>query len=63
MHLTLKKEATKPPGYNLLQQQEKLDEFTKRYNQERPHQAINMKYPAELYTPSVREYRGLPDID
>ena len=62
MHLTLKKEATKPPGYNLLQQQEKLDEFTKRYNQERPHQAIGMKYPAELYTPSVREYRGLPDI-
>ena len=63
MHLTLKKEATKPPAYNLLQQQEKLDHFTKRYNEERPHQAIAMKYPAELYTPSPRVYRGLPDID
>lgn len=63
MHLTLKKEATKPPAYNLLQQQEKLDYFTKRYNNERPHQAISMRYPAELYTPSTRVYRGLPDVE
>ena len=63
MHLTLKKEATKPPAYNLLQQQETFDHFTKQYNEQRPHQAIAMKYPAELYTPSVREYRGIPDID
>jgi putative transposase len=63
MHLTLKKEATKPPAYNLLQQQEKMDNFTKLYNEERPHQAIAMKYPAELYTSSPRVYRGLPDID
>src|SRR5690606_23137823 len=32
MHLTLKKEATKPPGENLLQQQEKLDNFKQEYN-------------------------------
>lgn len=63
MHLTLKKEATKPPGFNLLQQQEKLDQFTKTYNNDRPHQAIAMKYPAELYTPSPRVYRGIPDIE
>jgi len=63
MHLTLKKETTKPPQYNLLQQQEIFDHFTKQYNEERPHQGIDMKYPAQLYTPSVREYQGLPDID
>lgn len=63
MHLTLKQETTKPPAYNLLQQQETFDHFTKTYNEKRPHQGIHMKYPAQLYTPSPREYRGLPDID
>ena len=49
MHLTLKKEATKPPAKNFLQQQAKCDRFIECYSQERPHQALNMKYPAELY--------------
>ncbi len=56
MHLTLKKEATKPPSFNFLQQQARFDEFIKQYNDERPHQALNMKYPGELYTPSARIY-------
>lgn len=63
MHLTLKKEACRPAAFNLLQQQEKLDAFQKIYNHERPHQAIGMRYPAELYTPSPRVYRGLPELD
>jgi putative transposase len=62
MHLTLKKEATKPPGKNFLQQQAKFDAFIHDYNQERPHQALNMRYPAELYTPSPRPYTGLPEL-
>jgi putative transposase len=57
MHLTLKKEATKPASFNFLQQQSRFDEFVAVYNQDRPHQALGMKYPAELYTPSAREYR------
>ncbi len=57
MHLTLKKEATKPASFNLLQQQARFDDFVTVYNQERPHQALGGKYPAELYTPSPREYR------
>lgn len=57
MHLTLKKEATKPPGFNLLQQQHRFDAFVEHYNHDRPHQALNMKYPAELYTPSAKVYR------
>jgi putative transposase len=63
MHLTLKKEATKPPVRNLLQPQARFDDFIDEYNRERPHQALGMRYPAELYTPSVRPYRGLPQLD
>ena len=61
-HRTLKKEATKPLGKNFLQQQAKFDTFIHDYNQERPHQALNMQYPAELYTPSPRPYIGLPGL-
>lgn len=35
----------------------------KRYNHERPHQALNMRNPAECYAPSTRSYAGLPDIE
>ena len=56
MHLTLKKEATKPVSYNFLQQQERLDEFVEVYNNERPHQGLGGLYPGELYTPSPREF-------
>ena len=62
MHLTLKQEATRPPGSNSLQQQERFDAFLREFNSERPHEALGMKYPAELYTASVRPYAGLPDL-
>ncbi|HXU93955.1 MAG TPA: integrase core domain-containing protein, partial [Gallionella sp.] len=62
IHLTLKKEATKPAAQNLLQQQGRFDDFLDCYNRERPHQALGMKYPAELYTPSTRPYRGLREL-
>ena len=63
MHLTLKKEATKPSGQNLLQQQEKFDEFQQEYNHDRPHEALEMRYPGEVYQTSIREYRGLPEVE
>lgn len=62
MHLTLKKEATKPAGENLLQQQETFDRFIEEFNTERPHQALNMKCPEEVYQPSPRLYRGLQEL-
>ena len=62
MHRTLKAEATHPARANLLQQQERFEEFQQEYNFERPHQALEMKRPAELYQKSTRPYRGLPDI-
>ena len=62
MHLTLKKEATRPAAANLLQQQARFDDFIDDYNRERPHQALGMRYPAELYAPSARPYRGLEEL-
>jgi transposase InsO family protein len=60
MHLTLKKEATRPAGANLLQQQAKFDAFIEEFNHERPHEALDMKCPAEVYTSSCRPYQGIP---
>jgi len=62
MHLTLKREATKPAGANVLQQQARFDTFLDAYNDDRPHQALGMKVPADLYTRSLRVYRGLDDL-
>ena len=61
MHRTLKLEASRPQA-NLLQQQESFDEFRKRFNEERPHQALNMKCPGEVHQRSPRPYQGLPDL-
>jgi putative transposase len=63
MHLTLKREATKPAARNFLQQQARFDDFVEEFNQERPHQALAMQCPAELYAPSARPYRGLDPVD
>jgi putative transposase len=63
MHLTLKKEATKPAAKNFLQQQAKFDDFIECYNNKRPHQALSMKYPAELYSRSTRLYKGVSELE
>lgn len=63
MHLTLKKEATKPPGQNFLQQQEKFDIFIQEFNTQRPHQALDMKFPNELYRYSPRPYKGIQGLN
>ncbi len=63
MHRTLKAEATRPARMNFLQQQDRFDSFVTEFNQERPHEALGMKYPAELYTPSTKPYQGLPPVE
>lgn len=63
MHLTLKRETTRPPGSNSLQQQARFDDFVSEFNEERPHEALGMRPPKEVYTPSERPYRGLPELD
>jgi transposase InsO family protein len=62
MHLTLKKEATRPSGANSLQQQARFDAFVEEFNTERPHEGLAMKCPAEFYLASPRRYDGLPEL-
>lgn len=58
MHRTLKQGTAKPAGANLLQQQEKFDRFVQEFNTDRPHESLNMKFPAECYASSNRTYTG-----
>ena len=47
MHLKLKQEAIKPPRPTPAQQA-RFDDFLALFNEERPHQALEMRVPAEL---------------
>jgi len=38
-----------------------LDVWRSQYNQERPHEALGMRCPAEVYEPSPRKWQGTPD--
>jgi transposase InsO family protein len=62
MHRTLKAETTRPAGANSLQQQARFDTFVQEFNTERPHEAIAMKTPSQIYQPSSRTYTGLPEL-
>ena len=42
------------------QQQASFDEWRRTFNQERPHEALAMKRPGELYQPSPRKFEGTP---
>jgi transposase InsO family protein len=61
MHLTLKKEATRPSEANSLRQQGRFDAFLHEFNTERPHEALVTSCPVELYVASPRRY-GLPEL-
>ncbi len=63
MHLTLKKETTRPPQMNSLQQQARFDDFVSEFNTERPHEALDMKCPQEVYSTAQRPYTGLPEVE
>jgi transposase InsO family protein len=41
--------------------QAELDLWRQEFNQERPHEALGMKCPAEIYQPSSRAYGGTPE--
>jgi putative transposase len=55
MHRTLKEEATIPHASSLRTQQKKFDHFRGEFNQIRPHEAIGMKRPGEIYQASERK--------
>lgn len=64
MHRTLKQETANPPRPTLMAQQDAFDSFVAEFNDERPHEAIAMKTPSEIYTPSRRRLpRELPLVE
>jgi len=56
MHLTLKQETASPPRPTMRGQQRRFDEFRQEYNEQRPHEALEQRTPADLYRPSPRAY-------
>jgi hypothetical protein len=48
-------------GQGGVEQQAGFDEWRRIFNQERPHEALGMRCPAELYKPSERKYEGTPE--
>jgi putative transposase len=58
MHRTLKAETTKPPAASSRAQQRRFDAFRLEFNHERPHEALDMSTPSQLYQSSPR---AMPD--
>jgi len=56
MHRTLKLETLSPISDNPRAQQRAFDLFRKRYNEERPHEALVHKTPASIYESSALRY-------
>jgi len=63
MHKTLKNETAKPPAANMVAQQRKFDAFMEEFNEERPHEALHMNTPSQLYALSPRRMPAkLPEM-
>lgn len=54
MHRTLKAEATRPARASCLSQQRRFNTFRAEFNDERPHEALDMQTPDSLYERSPR---------
>ena len=54
LHGTLKVEATQPASLNVRAQQRRFDRWREYYNNKRPHEAIQQRYPGELYQPGPK---------
>jgi putative transposase len=63
MHLTLL-EACEPPAHTFRGQQRRFDEFRQEFNEERPHEALGDRPPAQVYERSSREYpERTPEVE
>lgn len=64
MHRTLKQATAKPPKATSAEQQDAFDAFRLEYNEQRPHEALGMRTPSELYAPSPRSFpKELPRVE
>jgi transposase InsO family protein len=60
MHRTLKAEATRPPAGSCRAQQRKFNHFRDEFNQERPHEALDMHTTASCYEPATGDAEQAP---
>lgn len=56
MHRTLKQETATPPEANRRAQQRSFDRFRHEYNEQRPHEALDMQTPSGVYVDSLRPF-------
>jgi len=56
MHRTMNEQTSRPAAANAAEQQARFDAFRQHYNEERPHEALGQKLPADVYTPSPRRF-------
>lgn len=63
MHLTLKKETTRPAGKDACEQQGRFDKFLGYFNEIRPHEALNMRTPVEVHEHSARRLADVKEPD
>jgi putative transposase len=62
MHRTLKAETAGRPAYHLRKQQRRFDVWRRRFNTQRPHEALAQERPAKLYQRSARVYRDAKEL-
>lgn len=56
MHRTMKAECCRPPSAHIDAQQQRFERWRRCFNHERPHEAISMRTPSELYQRSPRKF-------
>ena len=61
LHRTLKQETACPPAQSVKKQQARFDAFRTSYNEVRPHEAIGMVPPREVYQVSERSLPNCPE--
>ena len=57
LHLDIRRELQDPQAEV---EQAGLDEWRQTFNEERPHEALQMRCPSQVYQPSPRRYEGTP---
>jgi transposase InsO family protein len=58
MHLDIRNELE---AGRIGRDQDAFDQWREEFNTVRPHQALGMRCPAEVYVPSARPYQGVPE--
>lgn len=62
MHRIYKCDVANPPARTPTLQQSRTTRWVRYYNEQRPHEALGQKVPAQFYRPSRRRWRALPQL-